>query len=79
MSELPVISLRMLSLRNGKDRPEIWIAFRGLVYDVGRSFHWKGGLHYEHWAGQDLTHELGDAPHDDDVFEDFPVVGRLEG
>lgn len=79
MSELPVISLRMLSLRNGKDRPEIWVGFRGLVYDVAGSFHWKGGLHYEHWAGQDLTHELGEAPHDDDVFAGLPIVGRLEG
>lgn len=79
MSELRVLSQRVLALRNGRDRPEIWIAFRGLVYDVGRSFHWKGGLHYEHWAGQDLTDELAEAPHGEDVFEGFPIVGRLEG
>lgn len=75
--ELPLIRPRQLVLRNGRDRPEIWIAYRGIVYNVGRSFHWRGGVHYEHWAGQDLTAELADAPHAEEVFADLPVVGQL--
>ena len=77
MDELEIIPERIFALRNGQDKPEIWIAYRGIIYDVTDSRLWKKGIHYEHWAGQDLTHELPDAPHGDEVFADFPVVGRL--
>jgi predicted heme/steroid binding protein len=52
-----------LSLRNGQDKPEVWVAYKGLIYDVSGSRLWRKGMHYEHWAGQDLTAELLDAPH----------------
>lgn len=74
---LAAITRAQLSLRNGQDKPEIWVAFKGLVYDVSRSRLWRSGKHYEHWAGQDLTDELRDAPHNEKVFEKFPVIGRL--
>jgi predicted heme/steroid binding protein len=38
---------------------------------------WKNGKHYEHWAGQDLTEELGEAPHTEKVFEKFEAIGQL--
>ena len=66
-----------LALRNGQDRPEIWVAFRGYIYDMTNSKLWKNGKHYEHWAGQDLTPELADAPHSDKVFEKFTPIGIL--
>jgi predicted heme/steroid binding protein len=66
-----------LALRNGQDRDEIWIAFQGKIYDVTKSRLWKNGKHYEHWAGQDLTEELADAPHSETVFAKFEIVGRL--
>lgn len=66
-----------LALRNGQDKPEIWVAFQGIIYDVSESRLWRNGKHYEHWAGQDLTHELPDAPHTSAVFEKFKVVGQL--
>ena len=75
---VPVYSLRQLALRNGQDRPEIWIAYKGVIYDVTSSTLWRKGQHYEHWAGQDLTRELPDAPHTERVFERFGVIGRLE-
>lgn len=75
---LPIISKRKLSLRNGQDHEEVWIAFNGRVYDVSNSRLWHGGKHYEHWAGQDLTEELKDAPHTDVVFERMKCVGVLE-
>ncbi|MFY7829754.1 MAG: cytochrome b5 domain-containing protein [Flectobacillus sp.] len=74
---LPNFTKSQLALRNGQDREEIWIAYKGLIYDVGKSRLWKNGKHYEHWAGQDLTPELSDAPHNDSVFEKFTVVGQL--
>jgi predicted heme/steroid binding protein len=67
-----------LALRNGQDRPEIWIAFRGYIYDMTNSKLWKNGKHYEHWAGQDLTAELADAPHSEKVFEKFTPIGLLQ-
>ena len=66
-----------LALRNGQDRDEIWVAFQGIIYDVGASRLWRNGKHYEHWAGQDLSKELKDAPHTDKVFEKFSIVGEL--
>ena len=71
------ITVAELSLRNGQDKPDVWIAYRGQVYDVSVSRLWREGKHYEHWAGQDLTHELPDAPHTDEVFSRLKVIGRL--
>ena len=68
---------QQLALRNGQDREEIWIAYEGVIYDVTNSRLWRSGKHYEHWAGQDLTEELSDAPHDTKVFKKFEVIGNL--
>ncbi len=74
---LPEITRSQLALHNGQDKSTIWIAWEGNVYDVSDSRLWKNGRHYEHWAGQDLTLELQDAPHAEWVFEKFDVVARL--
>lgn len=68
-----------LALRNGQDKPEIWVAYKGIIYDVSGSRLWRKGRHYEHWAGQDLTQELAqEAPHTPDVLFRFPIVGELK-
>ncbi|MBR9859665.1 cytochrome b5 [bacterium] len=72
------VSKRALSIRNGQDHEEIWIAYKGRVYDVSSSRLWTRGKHYEHWAGQDLTDELPDAPHTEEVFKRMPFIGYLE-
>jgi len=77
MNVLPFFTKQQLSLRNGQDRPEIWIAYKGIIYDVTNSRLWLSGKHYEHWAGQDLTDELPDAPHTEDVFRRFMAVGKV--
>ena len=77
MENLKTYTINQLALRNGSDKPEIWCAFNGLIYDVSQSKLWRNGKHYEHWAGQDLTEEMKDAPHTQHVFEKFEVVGRL--
>jgi len=76
-AEQNVFSRAQLALRNGQDKPEVWVALRGVIYDVSKSHLWKKGKHYEHWAGQDLTDELPDAPHNEKVFDKFKVVGKL--
>lgn len=75
--ELKVYSKQQLALRNGQDKPETWVAYKGDIYDVSRSRLWRDGKHYEHWAGQDLTNELPDAPHTEKVFSKFDIVGML--
>lgn len=78
MSDLPVYTRSQLALRNGQDKPQIWVAYQGNIYDVTQSRLWLNGKHYEHWAGQDLTEELADAPHTEDVFSRFNVIGILK-
>jgi predicted heme/steroid binding protein len=78
MNQLPEFTKSQLALRNGQDRPEIWIAYQDIIYDVSDSRLWKNGKHYEHWAGQDLTEELKDAPHTYLVFERFKAIGILK-
>jgi predicted heme/steroid binding protein len=70
-------SKNQLALRNGTDKEEIWVALNGVIYDVSASRLWKNGKHYEHWAGQDLSDELKDAPHTEKVFEKFEIIGKL--
>ncbi len=67
-----------LALRNGHEKKEIWCAYKGIVYDLTPSRLWKDGQHYEHWAGQNLTEELIEAPHDESVFEKFAIVGKFK-
>ena len=35
--DLPVYTLQQLALRNGQDKPQVWVAFKGLIYDVTES------------------------------------------
>lgn len=57
------------------------IAFEGIVYDVTDCPKWRTDLHEQlHFPGQDLTSELPDAPHQDEVFSRpcVKVIGKLQ-
>ena len=75
---LPTYTKAQLSLRNGTEKDEIWVAYKGLIYEMNKSKLWRGGKHYEHWAGQDLTPEMEIAPHTENVFDEFKIVGKLK-
>lgn len=63
---------------NGQEGKPAYIAYKGRVYDVTSSKLWKNGSHFKkHFAGSDLTSELANAPHSDEVFENFPCVGEF--
>ena len=63
---------------NGKDGKPTYIAHKGKVYDVSSSSLWGTGEHQGlHIAGVDMTKDVSDAPHEEDVLERFPVVGTL--
>ena len=45
---------------------------------MSESGEWRFGLHRDlHWAGQDLTDEIADAPHGEETLYAFPIVGVL--
>jgi predicted heme/steroid binding protein/uncharacterized membrane protein len=74
--ELPVFTAEDLKAYDGKEGRSAYIAYKDAVYDVTESKMWKNGAHMKrHSAGQDLTNELSDAPHAEEVFERFPKVG----
>jgi predicted heme/steroid binding protein/uncharacterized membrane protein len=63
---------------DGKEGKPAYAAFRGKVYDVSNSRLWGKGKHAgRHAAGLDLTESIMNAPHDDKVFANFQIVGRL--
>jgi predicted heme/steroid binding protein len=66
---------------DGESGP-IYVAYRGVVYDVSDCPKWRTGLHEGlHFPGQDLTSELVEAPHGEEVFlrPCLRRVGRLRG
>ena len=76
-----IITLMELRRNSGERGARKWIAYRGLVYDVTDCPKWRGDLHEQlHFPAQDLTSELPDAPHKEEVFqhECVKIVGRLQ-
>ena len=73
-----VLSTGELAKFDGKEGRPAYVAYKGLLYDVTMSTSWGGGIHYDtHMAGRDLTQELEQAPHEEELLKQFPVVGRL--
>ena len=66
---------------DGSQGRAVYVACRGVVYDVSDAPLWRSGMHQAlHYAGLDLSRSLGKAPHDRRVFERkyIRVVGRLK-
>ena len=75
-----IISILELCRNTGERGTRKFIAYRGIVYDVTDCPKWRGDLHENlHFAGQDLSSELEEAPHVEDVFTRpcVKVIGRL--
>jgi predicted heme/steroid binding protein len=82
-SEAPEREFSERELRTyiGERGMPMYVAHAGVVYDVTRCPKWRRGIHEnQHWPGQDLTAEIDDAPHTEDVFNHPCVkrVGRLK-
>ena len=77
LDSVKLLKRHQLALYNGQDKPAIYVAWQGRIYDMTTSRLWKNGKHYEHWAGQDLTEELANAPHAEEVFDKFLPIGEL--
>jgi predicted heme/steroid binding protein len=76
-----IVSDLELRKQNGERGARKFVAYKGIVYDVTDCPKWRLDMHENlHFAGQDLTSELPDAPHKEDVFTRpcVKAVGRLE-
>lgn len=74
-----VFTAQELSEFNGKDGKKSYTSYKGLVYDVSDSVLWKLGEHFGLNAGVDLTDRMDEAPHGEEVFTGFEVIGTFEG
>lgn len=76
-----IISISELKRSTGERGSRKFIAYKGIVYDVTDCPKWRLDLHESlHFPGQDLTSELPEAPHNEEVFKHdcVKIVGRLE-
>lgn len=63
---------------DGADGKPAYVVHKGRVFDLSGSRLWKGGVHMmRHHAGQDLTVDIGGAPHGPEVLERYPQVGVI--
>ena len=81
--DIPDIIVTEMELRrnNGDRDSRKYVAHDGIVYDVTDCPKWRRDMHENlHFPGQDLTSELPDAPHKDDVFSRpcVKIVGKLK-
>jgi predicted heme/steroid binding protein len=76
-----IVSIRELHRSTGERGTRMYVAYKGLVYDVTDCPRWKSGLHENlHFPGQDLTGEMHQTSHMEEVFKRpcVKVIGRLE-
>jgi predicted heme/steroid binding protein len=77
-SQAGEFTLAELAGFDGEEGRPAYLAFKGKIYDVGKSKFWENGGHMKrHQAGVDLTDILSQAPHGEDKILAMPEVGRL--
>ncbi len=75
-----IVSTAELKRNTGERGTRKFIAYKGIVYDVTDCPKWRLDMHeFLHFPGQDLTTELPDAPHQEEVFnhDRVKIVGKL--
>jgi predicted heme/steroid binding protein len=76
-----IISILELRRNTGERGARKFIAYNGIVYDVTNCPKWRNDMHENlHFPGQDLSTELAEAPHAENVFAHpcVKIVGKLE-
>lgn len=77
-----MVTLAELHHNSGERSTRKWIAYQGVVYDVTDCPRWGKEMHEQlHFPGQDLSTELIDAPHSENVFSRpcIKIIGKLIG
>ncbi len=76
MSETKTFNEESLAEFDGADpNKPAYVAYKGKVYDVTGNPLFIDGLHFEHTAGMDLTEDMDEAPHSEDVMDELKIVG----
>ncbi len=76
--ELRKFTVEELKQYTGENGQPAYVGYKDRVIDVTGSKMWRNGAHMKrHQAGEDLTAEIDEAPHDIDVLDRFPQVGIL--
>ncbi len=72
-------TMEEIAKANGQGGQPALVVYDGKVYDVSKSDLWADGNHQEeHVAGRDLTAEMNEAPHDEEVLSRFQQVGVVK-
>jgi predicted heme/steroid binding protein/uncharacterized membrane protein len=78
LSDSGDLTLQELIGFDGEDGRPAYIAYKGKIYDVGKSKLWKNGSHMKrHQSGTDLTDVISQAPHKEDKILAMSEVGQL--
>ena len=75
-----IVTEAELRRNTGERGTRKFIAYGGIIYDVTDCPKWRLDLHENlHFPGQDLTSELPEAPHKDEVFSRpcVKAIGKL--
>ena len=75
-----IITEAELRRNTGERGTRKFIAYNGIIYDVTDCPKWRLDLHENlHFPGQDLTTELPEAPHQEEVFSRpcVKAIGKL--
>ncbi|UCF31431.1 MAG: cytochrome B5 [bacterium] len=64
---------------DGLEGRKPYVAYLGKVYDMTGMAESEHGDHFGHPFGLDLTDEMDEAPHGDNVIFEYPVVGTYKG
>ncbi len=75
---MKVFNKEELGKYDGKEGRPAYVAYLGKVYDFSETKESEHGDHYGHPFGLDLTEEIDEAPHDDNLVFLFPVVGEYK-
>jgi predicted heme/steroid binding protein len=76
--EMTIFTLEQLKQFDGKAGKPAYIAINRKIYDVSSSGLWMEGDHqWMHSTGNNLTGDIANAPHGEEVFNGFPVIGVL--
>jgi len=76
--ESTFFTLDQLKQFDGRAGKPTYLAINGKIYDVSHSDLWIDGDHQGmHSAGINLTGEISNAPHGEEVLTRFPLVGEL--
>jgi predicted heme/steroid binding protein len=76
-----MVSILELKHNTGERGTRKFIAYNGIVYDVTDCPKWCNDMHENlHFPGQDLSTEMEEAPHAEDVFTRpcVGIVGKLD-